>query len=94
MLHRFLSTKARRSQLGAADPLAHGEENQSSSRIMKYAEDRDRVDSDTTSRLRSFMISLYTFSISLLIPVHISLPVSCLPGLVCEKPCPYNSPAK
>ncbi|KAF8351351.1 FAD binding domain of DNA photolyase-domain-containing protein [Amanita rubescens] len=53
---RFLSTKARRSQLGAADPLAHGEEkNQSSSRIAKYAEDRDRVDSDTTSRLSPYL---------------------------------------
>lgn len=53
MLHRFLSTKARHSQLGAADPLAQGEEeSQTHSRIMKYAEDRDRVDSDTTSRLR------------------------------------------
>lgn len=53
MLHRFLSTKARHSQLGAVDPLAQGEEeSQTHSRIMKYAEDRDRVDSDTTSRLR------------------------------------------
>lgn len=56
MLRRFLHTKARTSQFGAVDPLSpdahelkHGPKD---SRVGKYKDARDRVDSDTTSRLR------------------------------------------
>ena len=57
MLHRFLRTKARSSQLGAVDPLAKGateptKNSNKDSRIGRYKDARDRVDADTTSRLR------------------------------------------
>ena len=56
MLRRFLYSKARSSQLGAADPLSDGAtepKNQlKDSRVGKYKDARDRVDADTTSRLR------------------------------------------
>ena len=53
VLDRFLSTKKRSSQLGATNPLSAGSEKCSkSSRIAKYASDRDQLDTDTTSRLR------------------------------------------
>lgn len=48
-------TKARSSQLAAVDPLSTGSEVGKDSRIAKYAQDRDYVDRDTTSRLRSVM---------------------------------------
>ncbi|KAG6911209.1 hypothetical protein DXG01_003076 [Tephrocybe rancida] len=53
VLQRFLTTKARTAQFGAVNPLAPGaEESTKGSRIMKYDQDRDRADKDTTSRLR------------------------------------------
>ena len=56
MLSRFLRTKARASQMGAVDPLAVGaiepKKPTADSRVGKYKDARDRVDSDTTSRLR------------------------------------------
>lgn len=57
MLQRFLRTKARSSQFGAVDPLAKGatepvKNPNKDSRIGKYKDARDRVDADTTSRLR------------------------------------------
>lgn len=48
-------TKARSSQLATVDPLYTGSEVGKDSRIAKYAQDRDYVDRDTTSRLRSVM---------------------------------------
>lgn len=58
MLHRFLYTRARRSQLSAVNPLTCGADKcETSSRIMKYADDRDRADSDTTSRLSVYLSS-------------------------------------
>lgn len=53
VLDRFLRTKARGAQLGAVDPLAAGEEeSQKRSRLLDYAEGRNRADRDTSSRLR------------------------------------------
>lgn len=57
ILHRFLYTKSRAVQLGAVDPLADGakeaDKNPSKdSRIGKYKDARDKLDADTTSRLR------------------------------------------
>lgn len=56
MLRRFMHTKARSSQSGAADPLSDGAtepKNQpKDSRVGNYKDARDRVDADTTSRLR------------------------------------------
>ena len=56
VLRRWLYTKARSSQFGAADPLSDGAteaKNQlKDSRVGKYNDARDRVDADTTSRLR------------------------------------------
>lgn len=53
ILDRFLHTKSRTSQMGAAEPLSDGAENtDKASRIMKYGQDRDNADRDTTSRLR------------------------------------------
>ncbi|KAF8621588.1 hypothetical protein AX15_007613 [Amanita polypyramis BW_CC] len=58
ILHQFLHTKARVSQLGAVDPLTNGaEKTESGCRVMRYADDRDRVDSDTTSRLSVYLSS-------------------------------------
>ncbi|KAJ3774477.1 DNA photolyase, FAD-binding/Cryptochrome [Lentinula raphanica] len=56
VLSRFLHTKSRASQMGAVDPLAEGEESSDkTSRIMKYGEDRDSADRDTTSRLSPYL---------------------------------------
>ncbi|KAG2141806.1 DNA photolyase, FAD-binding/Cryptochrome [Suillus bovinus] len=56
MLFRFLYTKARATQLGAVDPLAHEAENSDKrSRILLYDEARDRGDKDTTSRLSPYL---------------------------------------
>ena len=57
MLRRFLYTAARASQMGAVDPLADGAANPSKnpdkgSRVGKYGDARDKVNADTTSRLR------------------------------------------
>lgn len=53
VLQRFLDTKSRSQQLGAVDPLAPGsEESVKHNRAAKYSTQRDRTDSDTTSRLR------------------------------------------
>ncbi|KAK2466299.1 hypothetical protein APHAL10511_001941 [Amanita phalloides] len=58
ILRRFLYTESRHLQLGAVDPLARGaEDSQLSSRILKYADNRDRADSDTTSRLSVYLSS-------------------------------------
>ncbi|KIP02117.1 hypothetical protein PHLGIDRAFT_32310 [Phlebiopsis gigantea 11061_1 CR5-6] len=59
MLRRWLHTKARSSQFGAADPLSDGAtepKNQlKDSRVGKYNDARDRVDADTTSRLSPYL---------------------------------------
>ncbi|GJE84507.1 DNA photolyase [Phanerochaete sordida] len=59
ILRRFLQTKARTSQFGAADPLALGASEPKAglkdSRIGKYKDARDRVDADTTSRLSAYL---------------------------------------
>lgn len=48
-----MKTKIRSSQLGAVNPLNFGAQNgEKHSRIYQYAESRDRIDKDTTSRLR------------------------------------------
>lgn len=53
VLSRFLRTKARKTQIGDSSPLADGaEDSGKESRIMKYASDRDRVDFDSSSRIR------------------------------------------
>lgn len=57
MLRRFLYTKSRSSQMGEVDPLAEGHQNAEKnpakdSRIGKYKDARDKVNADTTSRLR------------------------------------------
>lgn len=56
VLSRFMNTMARTSQLGAVDPLADGEKaptkDPKGTRIGKYNSARDRVDADTTSRMR------------------------------------------
>lgn len=53
MLERFLHTKSRASQLGAANPLGAGAESSAkASRALAYKDKRDQADRDTTSRLR------------------------------------------
>lgn len=56
MLRRFLYTKGRSSQFGAVDPLAPGEHDSKNptkdSRVGKYKDARDKVNIDSTSRLR------------------------------------------
>ena len=57
MLLRFLYTKSRTSQFAEVDPLAEGAKEpqknpNKESRIGRYNDDRDRVNADTTSRLR------------------------------------------
>lgn len=57
MLRRFLYTRTRASQMGEVDPLADGakevEKNPAKdSRVGKYKDARDKVNADTTSRLR------------------------------------------
>jgi deoxyribodipyrimidine photo-lyase len=62
VLVRFLHTKARSAQLGAVDPLStdakQAKDFSKDSRIGKYKDARDRVDQDTTSRLRSVTLKL------------------------------------
>ncbi|KAH7929419.1 hypothetical protein BV22DRAFT_1002728 [Leucogyrophana mollusca] len=56
ILSRFLHTKSRAIQLGAADPLALGaEHSEKRSRINAYNDSRDRGDRDTTSRLSPYL---------------------------------------
>jgi deoxyribodipyrimidine photo-lyase len=56
MLDRFLRSKARTSQLGEVNPLEPGEErNEKKSRAMTYDSGRDKVDSDSTSRLSPYL---------------------------------------
>ncbi|KAJ4478256.1 DNA photolyase, FAD-binding/Cryptochrome [Lentinula aciculospora] len=56
ILDRFLHTKSRASQMGAVDPLAEGAEiSDKASRIIKYGQDRDSADRDTTSRLSPYL---------------------------------------
>ena len=56
ILRRFLHTKARAGQFGAVDPLSPGatepKGGSKDSRVGKYKDARDRVDADTTSRIR------------------------------------------
>ena len=53
IMGRFLHTKSRVSQLGAANPLEEGAESSTkASRALNYKEKRDQADKDTTSRLR------------------------------------------
>lgn len=62
ILRRFLHTKTRASQGGAVNPLNLGfseaKDSSRDSRIGKYKDMRDRVDMDTTSRLRSVSASI------------------------------------
>ncbi|KAI0677169.1 DNA photolyase, FAD-binding/Cryptochrome [Trametes maxima] len=58
MLSRFLNTAARSSQFGAVDPLTKGAKQvdpTKQSRLGKYKDARDRMDSDTTSRLSPYL---------------------------------------
>ncbi|KAE9397142.1 hypothetical protein BT96DRAFT_966300 [Gymnopus androsaceus JB14] len=56
ILDRFLHTKSRTSQMGVVDPLFDGAEvTEKGSRIMKYHQDRDNADRDTTSRLSPYL---------------------------------------
>ncbi|KAJ3854237.1 DNA photolyase, FAD-binding/Cryptochrome [Lentinula lateritia] len=56
ILSLFLHTKSRTSQMGAANPVAEGaESSDKASRIMKYGQDRDNADRDTTSRLSPYL---------------------------------------
>lgn len=58
ILLRFLSTKARSTQLGAVDPLAAGAQDVAKhNRVVKYDADRDRADKDTTSRMSPYLSS-------------------------------------
>ncbi|KAF8812552.1 hypothetical protein BYT27DRAFT_7087205 [Phlegmacium glaucopus] len=57
ILQRFLTTKVRSSQLGAVNPLSSGSEDGKDSRIARYAQDRDYIDRDTTSRLSAYLSS-------------------------------------
>lgn len=57
VLQRFLTTKARSSQLGAVNALSSGSEVGKDSRITRYAQDRDYADRDTTSRLSAYLSS-------------------------------------
>ena len=57
MLERFLYTMSRSSQMGAVSPLSEGAKEPTKNpgkgtRIGKYKDERDRLDADTTSRLR------------------------------------------
>lgn len=79
ILNRFLHTKSRSSQLGAVDPLADGaklvdKNPEKDSRIGKYKDARDRVDSDTTSRMRSVVTSIFFSNTLTVSSAHISPP--------------------
>ncbi|EGO02195.1 hypothetical protein SERLA73DRAFT_104574 [Serpula lacrymans var. lacrymans S7.3] len=56
VLSRFLHTKSRVSQIGAADPLAsEAEVSEKRSRVIAYKDVRDRADRDTTSRISPYL---------------------------------------
>ncbi|KAL0067544.1 DNA photolyase phr1 [Marasmius tenuissimus] len=56
MLDRFLHTKSRSSQMGAVSPLAEGaEKSDKASRLLKYGQERDNANRDTTSRLSPYL---------------------------------------
>ncbi|KAG8727512.1 hypothetical protein FRC12_022451, partial [Ceratobasidium sp. 428] len=58
VLHRFLHTKSRHSQLADASPLSSGEEaDDKHSRIKEYMATRDHADADTTSRISPYLSS-------------------------------------
>ncbi|KAH6915337.1 DNA photolyase, FAD-binding/Cryptochrome [Coprinopsis sp. MPI-PUGE-AT-0042] len=58
ILLRFLTTKARSSQIQAVSPLSDGAAGDPKfNRITKYHNDRDRADKDTTSRLSPYLSS-------------------------------------
>ena len=58
VLDRFLSTKSRSEQAGGVNPLSQGaEESDKHSRIQVYGDERDRVNADTTSRIRSVLFN-------------------------------------
>jgi deoxyribodipyrimidine photo-lyase len=58
ILSRFVYTQSRASQLGLADPLNPGAEpSDKHSRLMAYADGRDRADRDTSSRLSAYLAS-------------------------------------
>lgn len=56
IMGRFLHTKSRASQLGAANPLEEGAESSAkASRALNYKDKRDQADKDTTSRLSPYL---------------------------------------
>lgn len=56
ILARFLTTKARSTELGPSDLLSSGaQQSDKKARIVMYKTDRDRADSDTTSRLSPYL---------------------------------------
>ncbi|KAF8591412.1 DNA photolyase [Ramaria rubella] len=58
VLQGFLHAKARKSQIGDKSPFFDGvEDSTQASRIVRYAEDRDRSDFDSTSRLSPYLSS-------------------------------------
>ncbi|KAI0036800.1 DNA photolyase, FAD-binding/Cryptochrome [Vararia minispora EC-137] len=60
MLRLFLFTKAQSSHIGVSDPLANAPEEQKgskASRVLQYKDNRDKVDSNTTSRLSPYLAS-------------------------------------
>ncbi|KAF9484024.1 hypothetical protein BDN70DRAFT_873193 [Pholiota conissans] len=58
ILQKFLETKSHPSHVGAISPFSvESEESIKYSRILKYGENRDRTDSDTTSRLSAYLTS-------------------------------------
>ncbi|KZS97675.1 hypothetical protein SISNIDRAFT_472611 [Sistotremastrum niveocremeum HHB9708] len=58
VLDRFLHTKSRLSQVGDSSPLAPGaEKSDTKSRILVYADDRNRSDMDTSSRMSPYLAS-------------------------------------
>ncbi|TDL29483.1 hypothetical protein BD410DRAFT_848600 [Rickenella mellea] len=58
ILDRFFTTKAKSTQLGNVSPLAEGAESSvGGSRIIKYGDDRDKADIDSTSRISPYLAS-------------------------------------
>jgi deoxyribodipyrimidine photo-lyase len=56
ILHRFVYTRSRTAQLGPADPLTPGAEVDSKhSRLLSYADGRNRADRDTSSRISPYL---------------------------------------
>ncbi|KAF7301780.1 Deoxyribodipyrimidine photo-lyase [Mycena indigotica] len=55
ILKRFMLTKARKSQLGAVDPLAKGADDSKHNRLVQYDAERDQADKDTTSRISPYL---------------------------------------